>query len=248
MQEPTSPRLGRRMLGFGLLVSLAACATHIQDTTAASAPGTMPPPARVLVYDFTIDSQNVALDTSLRARLSQISVGDAAEEGQAIAAEVQNTIAETLVRQIQAMGLPAMRAGPGTTPSPDDLAVRGRITRISAGNETRRRVIGFGAGKSEIDAAAELLRSSPGGPTLLQSYIAEANSGHTPGLALGGASAAAGHAGAAIGGTTVGAASRARSGLSAEAEHIAERIATNLGQFFKQQGWVDASAVPPTGQ
>lgn len=232
MDETNPLRLGRRMVGFGLLGSLVAGATAARSA--------LPPPGRVLVYDFTIQWQKVALDPSLRARLSQMSGGDAAREQQAIAAEVQNTIAETLVSQIRGMGLSTMRAGPSTILAGNDVAVRGQITRISAGNETRRRIIGFGAGKSEIDADAELLR----GPTLLRSYSAEANSGHTPGLALGGASAAAGHAGAAIGGTAAGAANRAHSGLSAEAEHLAERIAANLGQFFAQQGWIKA----PTGQ
>ncbi|MGH7058505.1 MAG: hypothetical protein ACREFZ_11645, partial [Acetobacteraceae bacterium] len=66
----------------------------------------MPRPARVLVYDFAIDWQSVALDSGMRARLERAMTGGSlSQQQQEVAAEVQRAIGDTLVQQIQAMGL-----------------------------------------------------------------------------------------------------------------------------------------------
>ena len=82
------------------------------------------------------------------------------------------------------------------------------------------------------------------GCEILQTYSASSNSGRTPGLGVGAASAAAGHAAAAAAGTVAGTASRARSGLPRDGEHLADSAAVSLGQFFSQQGWIAPSAAP----
>ncbi|MGH7057625.1 MAG: DUF4410 domain-containing protein [Acetobacteraceae bacterium] len=239
--------LRRRTLVFALPALVAACsAAHVAETS--SAPGILvePRPARVLVYDFVTDWQSVSLDSGLAARIERETGGTSvARQQQAIAAEVQKTISDALVRDIEAMGLRAARATEATPVGRNDLLLRGRITRVSAGNQTRQRLIGFGAGQSEIDASAALFAAPSGQPpVLLERYAAASTSGRTPGLGLGAASAAAGHVGAAIAGTAAGATSRARSGLSAEAKRLASRLAHNLGQFFHAEGWIPAPAVP----
>ncbi|MGH7050594.1 MAG: DUF4410 domain-containing protein [Acetobacteraceae bacterium] len=199
----------------------------------------MPRPARVLVYDFAIDWQSVALDSGMRARLDRAMTGGSlSQQQQEVAVEVQRAIGDTLVQQIQAMGLDAAHASANAIAGPGDLAIRGQVTRIDAGNQTRRRLIGFGAGKSEIYAEVEVFGARPGKPqTLLQSYDAEANSGHAPGFALGGAGAAAGHAAAGAAGGAAAAASRSQSDLPDDGKRLARRVAHNLGQFFYQMGW-----------
>ena len=240
--------IDRRALLLGALSSpLAACATSVENTQTYVAGQSGPPlprPAEILVYDFVVDWRSVQLDQGIRARLERQN-GEPSEDQQQVAAEVQAAIAETLVEQIKAMGLRAVRATASTRPRPGDVIVGGQIVKVDAGNATRRNLIGFGAGKSEVFANVEVYEAAKGERNrLLQTYDADANSGRTPGLGLGAASAAAGNVGLAAAGTVVGTASRYRTGLPQDGEHLAKRVARNLGQFFSQQGWIDPASVP----
>jgi Domain of unknown function (DUF4410) len=67
-------------------------------------------------------------------------------------------IAQELVKDIQAMGLPAIEAGPGSSPQVGDGVIRGYIVSMEgggAGSTVKRMVIGFGAGTAEMDAVVE---------------------------------------------------------------------------------------------
>lgn len=61
---------------------------------------------------------------------------------------------DQLVKDIQNMGLPAIEAGPGSSPQIGDGVIRGYIVSTEgggAGNMVKRMVIGFGAGTAEMD-------------------------------------------------------------------------------------------------
>ncbi len=67
-------------------------------------------------------------------------------------------IAQELVKDIQAMGMPASEAGPGTSPQIGDGIIRGYIVSTQGGNTgnmVKRLVIGFGAGNTEMDTLVE---------------------------------------------------------------------------------------------
>lgn len=227
------------------LLALAGCSSQVQATGTYVAPAAdigrqMARPRAVLVYDFTINPGTIQLDTGMKARLEAMnSTPDPQAERRQLANEVISAISETLVDAINRMGLNAIPAGPGSQPRPGDVIVQGQIVRVEAGNATRRAVIGFGAGKSEVFADVQLLRVAPGGYTVpLQTYDASANSGRTPGLALGAAGAAAGHVAMAAAGAAAGTVSRQRSGLAKDSEDLAKKVATNVGDFFAAQGWI----------
>ncbi len=227
---------------------LAGCSTHVQNTGTYVAPVQysgqhMPRPREVLVYNFTIDPKTIQLDSGMKARLEAMSgSADPQAERQELAYEVTSAISETLVDAINRMGLIAVPAGPGSEPQPGDIILQGQIVRVDAGNATRRAIIGFGAGKSQVFAAVQVLRAEPGGNAqILQTYNANANSGRTPGLGLGAASAAAGHVAMAVAGSVAGTVARQRSGLEKDAEDLAKKVATNVGDFFAAQGWISPS-------
>lgn len=248
---------GRRRLlrGGGSMLLLAGCATRVETTGTYNPPLAAPlgtsgggstRPGDVLVTDFEVDWRTIELDQGIRARLQrQMQSGDTSQDQEAMAAEVKSAIAETLVERIRAMGLQAVRATTETRPRPGDLVVSGQIVKVDSGNATRRTLIGFGAGKSEVFADVQLYQETTGERTiLLQTYDASANSGRAPGLGMGAASAAAGETAVAVAGAAIGTASRARSGVAKDGEHLAGRVARNLGQYFSQQGWIDPSKVP----
>ncbi len=241
--RPTRRSLAGVLL-FATAAMAAGCATRSSTTGNYAPAGPLPKPRRVLVEDFAVDASSVGLDQGIGPRLErQFSGGSQGGSQYSTALQVQSAISEALVSEIRKMGLPAERASPGMVPPPGDAIVQGQIERISEGNRTRRLAIGFGAGKSEVDAHAALyLANSRGGVRLLQSYDASSNSGRKPGMGVGAAGGAA--EGAAISGVTGVYGETKRTGVAAEGQRLAERLSHDLGTFFAGAGWIAPSAVP----
>lgn len=123
------------------------------------------------------------------------------------------------------------------------LVVGGQILSIDEGNRTRRNVIGLGAGRSEVQAHAEIYYYTDAADAhLMESFTAEAESNRKPGAAeTMGAGAAAGRVAesAAVGAGT----GLALSGdVEADGARMAKAIAKHLGQFFAEQGWIPVLA------
>jgi hypothetical protein len=243
-----------RFIGLALAIAtlqLAACSTRVITTggepAAASAAAPLHRPKRVLVADFTAAENEVRLDQGVGARLTRMVDGsDAATEEVRMSEEVRQAVSETLIAKLTAMGFETDRAASRPAPQAGDLVIRGQLLDIDAGNRTRRLAIGFGAGKSEVEATVEVAYYASVGapPLLLRSYDATANSGRKPGLALGGAAGAAegSLAPVAMSGAIGTAGEIRKSGVAGEGQRLAERIAANLGDYFAEQGWVAAGA------
>lgn len=233
---------------------VAGCSTRVQSTGTYVTPMQdaavpLPRPRKILVADFSTDWSGVQLDQGIAARVNrQMSGADPSAAQYRTSEEVQQAISEALVESLRKMGLPAERgAGDGAVPGGTDLIIQGQIVRIDEGNRTRRLAVGFGAGKSDVQAKAQVYYLRPDAPPqLLQTYDADANSGRRPGLAMGGAMAAGSGsiAPVAVSGLLGIHGETKKAGVAGEGERLADRLAYNLAQFFVQQGWIPQSAVP----
>jgi len=240
---------------LGLLAAalpVAGCSTRVESTGTYVAPvqgaaAALPRPRKVLVADFSTDWSGVQLDQGIAARLNrQVGGADPSAEQYRTSLDVQEAISESLVENLRKMGLPAERAGANTVPGGTDLLIQGQIVRIEEGNRTRRLAVGFGAGKSDVQAEAQVYYLRPDAPPqLLQTYDADANSGRKPGLAMGGVMAAGGSVAPAVVGGVIGLHGEAtKAGVAGEGQRLGDRLAYNLAHFFAQQGWIPQSAVP----
>jgi ribosomal protein S19E (S16A) len=238
---------------IGATLALAACSTRVTNTgdyvssgNLASAP--LQRPQRVLVADFTADASGVGLDKGIGARLTRVVEGtDSAAVERQTAQEVQQAISESLIKNLTKMGFVAERATAQTTPRSTDLKIQGQIVKIDEGNRTRRLTVGFGAGKSDVDAEVQVYYyPRPDAPRLLKTYDADSNSGRKPGLAMGAAMGAAESSAApeVLTGATGIASETRKTGVAGEGQRLADRVATNLGDFFVEQGWIQRSSVP----
>ena len=121
------------------------------------------------------------------------------------------------------------------------------MLRIDEGNRTRRLGIGFGVGKSIVEATAELYAVVPDGPpVLLQTYDGKSDSGRTPGLAIG-ASMDVLQSNAALGALSAVAKVSGevrRTPVGKGAASLGHRLATDIGGFAAERGWIAASSVP----
>ena len=231
-----------------LALPLAGCAptTVIVENEYA---GSLPRPTQVQVYDFAVSPDEVQLDHGLGARLrNRRQATPPGEAEQAAAQAVQNALAKALVEELQGLGLPAARAAEAPDTGQAVLEIRGQFLSIDEGNRTRRVVIGFGAGRSEVQTAVQVYEILPQGRTLVARFTTDAKSGAKPGAAATmGAGAAADHlaesaaasAGLGVVSETLGAT------VAADAQRTAkELVRRQLGPFFVEHGWIPASALP----
>jgi hypothetical protein len=255
LQPRESPRFWHRIswVAFAAL-SVVACTTSVTNTgnyasSGSGGSGPLPRPQRVLVADFTADTNRVGLDQAVGSRLARMVEGtDVAATEKRTSEDVQQAISEALIKDLTKMGLTAERATVQTVPQGADLMVQGQITKIDEGNRTRRFVVGFGAGKSDVEAEVQVYYyARPNAlPQLLQTYDADSNSGRKPGMAMGAAMGAAESSVAPeVLTAATGVASETRkTGVAGEGQRLADRVAYNLGTFFAEQGWIPKSAVP----
>ena len=229
--------------GGGLLILAAlatACGPQVQTTVGATGP--LPRPERILVHDFAIHPAEVRLDSGLRGRLTEAFSGDTTTEQQYQAVrETSAAATQALVDTLQAAGIPAERIATAAPPPRGRLLLlEGQVLGIDEGNQTRRRLIGFGSGMSSVEVSAQAwMREPGGGRRLLESFVARADSGHMPGAAgTMGAGALAGRlaTAAAVGG--VGQVAMTSRGTDIdEARRLGQALAEQVRRYFAQQGW-----------
>src|SRR5215831_3847287 len=102
----------RAVLSLFVLVVLVGCAsTKVTQQTPMTAP-TLARPNKIWVYDFVASAADVPADSSIASAVSTPSASPTAEQVQT-GRQLGALIADDLVADIQAMGLPAIHAVPG---------------------------------------------------------------------------------------------------------------------------------------
>src|SRR5262249_27979052 len=133
---------------FALVVLAGCAATKVTQQTPLVSPG-LPRPKQIWVYNFIADPAQIPADSSISGAMSAPSkppTADELETGRQLGA----LIAKELVADIQAMGLSAAQAGPGTAPQVGDGVIRGYLVSVQSGGAVKRFVIGFRAGGAEV--------------------------------------------------------------------------------------------------
>jgi hypothetical protein len=244
----------------------------------------LPKPEKFLVLDFKVPADVVSVDKSMAARMHRRHghrEGDEAAEGatgadagpEELARQVQESFSNALVRELQQAWLPA-EAAPGTgsaaAPAPPHaLLVRGEFTRIDEGNKTKRILIGFGKGASDVRAHVTVAMATERlpEPIVLVEFNMQSKSGKKPGaVPTMGAGAASMGAATAAGGAAAGAAGAIASGgaaaktgeaaasvtgggvldraasVQADASRMARDVAKQIVELLKSQQWASAPA------
>jgi len=223
---------------------MVACAkTNIQKTSELDMLG-MPKPTTVLIYNFSVDPQAVQQNSSPLSKLVRSFENDnETVEKLKLGNEVAEAMAKELTQKILAMGLNPQRADQSSAVVPGSILITGQIIKIDEGNSIRRNVIGLGAGQSSLDATISVLAPSASGNKALITFNAHADSGNKPGaLVMGPAGAAAGAGAAATVAVNAaqGAANTYKSASSKQASDMAEKISTELAQYFAKEGWISS--------
>ena len=224
---------------LALLVAAGCASTQVTQQTPISSPG-LARPNQIWVYNFVANPADMPADSSLRGQLGAPSTPPTAaqiEEGRQLGA----LIAQALVADINAMGLSAVQAGPGSSPQVGDGIIRGYLVSVQSGSAVQRFVIGFGAGTSELDTVVEGYAVTPQGWRKLGSGTLTSSGNKTPGMVVPAAVAiaTANPIGLiVVGGAKIYGEASGRSGLEGRAKATADAIAEQLRIRFQDRGWV----------
>jgi hypothetical protein len=224
---------------FALAVLAGCASTNVTDQTPMTSPG-LARPKQIWVYDFIADPAQIPANSSIAADLSAPSTPPTAEELET-GRQLGAAIAKDLVADIQAMGLPAVQAGPGAAPQVGDGVIRGYLVSVQGGGAVKRFVIGFGAGTSEMDTVVEGYAVTAQGWQKLGSGTLSSSGNKTPGMVMPAAVAIA--TGSPIGLIVVGGMkiygeASGRNKLEGRAKATADAISEELRIRFRDRGWI----------
>ena len=219
---------------------LAACAsTNVTQQTPMVSPG-LARPNRIWIYNFVADPAEMPADASIKGDVGAPSTPptpEQIEEGRRLGA----MIAQDLVADINAMGLTAVQAGPGSSPQPGDGVIRGYLVSVQGGGAVKRFVIGFGAGTSEMDTVVEGFAVTPQGWQKLGSGTLSSSGNKAPGMVVPAAVAiATGNPLGLIvvGGMKVYGEASGKNTLEGRAKATADAISEQLKIRFRDRGWI----------
>jgi len=240
--------LNFHLTAIGLVVGrtmLAGCAsTSVTRQTPMTARG-LARPNQIWVYDFVAAASDMPTGSSLAGRVGAPSPPPTAEELET-GCRYGALIAQDLVQEIQAMGMPAIQAGPGASPQVGDGIIRGYIVSTEGSSRramAKRLVIGFGAGTAEMDTVVEGFVVTPQGLRRLGSGTLTSSGNKSPDLVVPAAvTIATGNPVGLIvvGGAKLHGAASGRSGLEGRARATANEIAAQLRIRFEDRGWISS--------
>jgi uncharacterized protein DUF4410 len=224
---------------FALTLITGCASTRVTEQTPL-ANETIERPNQIWVYNFVAFSDDIPADSSIRSAVSTPSTPPT-DEQLATGHRLGLLIAEDLVANIQAMGLPAVLAGPGSAPQVGDGIIRGYLVSVEGGGTVKRFVIGFGYGTSEMDTVVEGYLMTPQGLRRLGSGTLSSSGGKTPGVVVPAAMTIA--TGNPVGLIVVGGAkiygeASGRNTLEGRAKATADEIAEQLRIRFQERGWI----------
>jgi Domain of unknown function (DUF4410) len=218
----------------------------------------LPKPEKALIYDFTVASDVISVDESPAAKVHrpkrQVQGAPAPGSPAAVAQQVQDSFSKALLRELQQASVPAERATEDEAPAPPHtLVVKGEFTAINEGNKTKRILIGFGKGASDVQAhvTVSLATEDQQQPTAVLEFNVKSRSGKKPGAAatVGAGAATVGTvtAGSAAAGVATGGVVDRAASVEADAARMAKGVSKQIAELMKSQTWASAPQ-PPAAQ
>src|ERR1700755_678524 len=211
-------------------------------------PQVLPKPDKVVIHDFAVPGGAITTDDSIAGRLHRrIMLRHGVDEDsspEALVRQVRVAFTKALAGELKKVNMPAqkMSADEGTM-SGSNLIVEGLFVAIHEGDETKRILIGFGRGASDIKTHVTVSSFIQGRPTVVLEFNLSSESGKKPGaVATMGVGSLA--VGAAAGGV-----SDKKSTVEADASRMAKLVAKQIETFMVDQKWIsNRPGSTPTGQ
>jgi len=197
----------------------------------------LPKPDKIAICDFNVPADVVTIDQSAAGRLQRRRLqrhgADADSSPEALATQVRSAFAKTLVGELQKLDMPAETApGDDVAMPPHVLIVHGEFTTINQGNKTKRMMVGFGRGASDVKARVIVSLTTDAQPVLLSEFNLKSQSGKKPGAA-----ATMGVGSVAVGAAAGGVGDR-KASVEADTSRMAKAVAKQIEEAMTSQKWI----------
>jgi galactitol-specific phosphotransferase system IIB component len=215
--------------------------------------GALPKPDKILIQDFAVPAGETTTDESIAARLHRTVMlrhgVDEDSSPQVLAQQLQAAFAKTLAGELKKVNIQTVNIPSQQISSAEghvdgsDLVVAGEFVAINEGDETKRIMIGFGRGASDIKTHVTVSTVTQGHPTVVLELNLSSESGKKPG-----AVATMGVGSLAVGAAAGGVSDR-KSKVEADASRMAKLVAKQLEAFMADQKWIsNTPSTAPAGQ
>jgi hypothetical protein len=197
----------------------------------------LPKPDKTLIYNFNVPAEVVSMDQSAAARLQRRRLqrrdADADSSPEELARQVQAAFAKTLASELQKLTMP-LETAPADDAAipPHTLIVHGEFTTINQGNKTKRMMIGFGRGASDVQAHVTVSLTTDAQLVVLSEFNLKSKSGKKPGAA-----ATMGVGSVAIGAAAGGVGDR-KASVEADTSRMAKAVAQQIREVLISQKWI----------
>jgi hypothetical protein len=243
-------RNAKRLAGTALVMGSLFLSSWASGATGTTQTNAAPHVSADVIYVYSFDAtpDQVKMDSGMAQELKTAMSGESSAQKQSqTAIDTREQVADEIVHKLQSLGLHAVRVDGPARANQNALIVEGNFQTIDEGKRRRRVLIGLGAGKSEVGASVQILyKPAEGAPMPLQSFSADADSGHMPGVAeTAGVGAAADHvATAAATGTSLhGVSEVKRDSVAGDAKKLGDSIARQIAAASAANGWMSAERV-----
>ncbi len=236
--DPRLRPLAVVIIGF-VVIAGCASATGVPTQRASL---TLPRPDRVLVHDFAVTPEEVALDRGILPRVMRVFGSDPqTKEESEVGKVVARVLSDSLVSELRGRGIEAHLATKSPPAGETTGSIRGRFVHIDEGDRTMRTVIGFGFGGSQLRTHVQIYQGPDSDARLVAEGDTVTQSGLKPGMGpLVGVGAVAGSVGtaAAVSGATTVVSETFFQTVEADAKRTASEIADHMAAYFKERGWI----------
>lgn len=146
----------------------------------------------IYVADFELEVENVHEPSGIlphppgrsgpigRLRPSASSEDDTGAE----AREIVDLMSDSVVSDLKNLGYGSRRLAPGEPLPQNGMLVRGLFANVDEGNRLRRAVIGFGAGRTDLQVIVSVSALGPGGAEPFYNVRSGTQRGKMPGAAI----------------------------------------------------------------
>jgi uncharacterized protein DUF4410 len=223
------------------LIMVVGCAKTKVTDRHELVTGQITRPGQIWVYNFAATPDEIP-DNSAITKHYSVKTATQTKEQLATDQKLGAEIATELVNQIHSMGMPAGFGNKDTIPQVNDLVIRGYLISFVKGDATKRVLVGFGSGASDLKAAVEGFQMTDNGLRKLGYGSEDASGGKSPGADLGviGLIATKNPAGLIIGGAAnIYGEESGKSNVTGRAKQFADSIAKQLKERFQEQGWIN---------
>src|SRR5207302_4682695 len=120
--------------------------TDVNTSQKYSGKSLLPRPDRVLVYDFAVSANDVKLNSAIGARLANLVTGAQENQEQVkLGRAVAKALSESLVKELDQLGLPVEQVSSGTVPTARTVMIHGQFLTIDEANRPVRMVSRIGS-------------------------------------------------------------------------------------------------------